>query len=119
MEAQVAKLKSENEKLTKKVQTDANLAQASIADPDPVVASISSSSGVPNAEVLVPYMGKYQVRKGSILPNGQKIVDINASGVTVLKDGATKTLSFGTSVPSVRPNNRPMIPASMTVLPQN
>lgn len=119
LEAQVSKLKSENEKLTKKVESDSAAIQAQLPDPDPVVASISGAAGDNHAEILVPYMGKYNARVGSILPNGQKVVSISASGVTVSKDGATKILSFGTAVPSVRPNNKPMYPASVTVMPQN
>ena len=72
-------------------------------DPDPVVAEIVGSGGSVTATVLVPYAGRYQVRRGSELPNGMKVTSISPSGVTVTtQSGGTKTLGFGTSVPSVR-----------------
>lgn len=106
LEARVSALTSEKEALTRRAEAAAQMAARNgpaVPDPDPVVSSVTGVSGNVKAEILVPYMGKFIVKTGDTLPNGQKIVSMSANGVTVSKDGTTKLLGFGTEVPSVRP----------------
>lgn len=105
LEEKVGALTAEKSALTKRVEaaTLLNNQKAANPDPDPVVASVMGAAGNARAEILVPYSGKFTVKVGDTLPNGQKIVSIGSNGVTVAKDGERKILSFGDSVPSVRP----------------
>jgi hypothetical protein len=49
-------------------------------------------------------MGEISAKRGDILPNGQRVVSISSSGVTVARqDGTPVVLGFGKSVPAVRP----------------
>lgn len=106
LEAKVSSLTAEKDALAKRAEQASILARQSVAnpDPDPVVSSVIGAAGNARAEVLVPYSGKFTVKIGDTLPNGQKIVSIGSTGVTVAKDGERKLLSFGDSVPSTRPN---------------
>jgi type IV pilus biogenesis protein PilP len=73
-------------------------------DPDPVVADITGAAGSVKAKILIPYMGEISAKRGDILPNGQRVVSISSSGVTVARqDGTPVVLGFGKSVPAVRP----------------
>jgi type IV pilus biogenesis protein PilP len=117
LESKVSALTAEKEALSKRAEAASLLARNTVdnPDPDPVVSSVMGAAGNARAEVLVPYMGKFNVKVGDTLPNGQKIVSISSNGVTVAQDGNRKVLSFGDSVPSVRPvRNVPQ----MTVLSQ-
>jgi hypothetical protein len=116
LEAKVSALTAEKEALSKRAEAASLLARqtASNPDPDPVVSSVMAAAGNARAEVLVPYSGKFTVKVGDTLPNGQKIVSIGSTGVTVSQDGERKVLSFGDSVPSVRPARN----AQMTGLSQ-
>jgi type IV pilus biogenesis protein PilP len=106
LEAKVSSLTAEKDALAKRAEAASILARQTVAnpDPDPVVSSVMGAAGNARAEVLVPYSGKFTVKVGDTLPNGQKIVSIGSTGVTVAKDGERKLLSFGESVPSTRPN---------------
>jgi type IV pilus biogenesis protein PilP len=105
LEAKVSALTAEKEALAKRAEAASLLARQTVAnpDPDPVVSSVMGAAGNARAEVLVPYSGRFTVKVGDTLPNGQKVVSIGSNGVTVSKDGERKVLSFGDSVPSVRP----------------
>ncbi|TLX17265.1 hypothetical protein FFR93_08185 [Rhizobium sp. MHM7A] len=105
LEAKVSSLTAEKDALAKRAEAASILARQTVAnpDPDPVVSSVMGAAGNARAEVLVPYSGKFTVKVGDTLPNGQKIVSIGSNGVTVSKDGSRKVLSFGDSVPSTRP----------------
>jgi type IV pilus biogenesis protein PilP len=105
LESKVSTLTAEKEALSKQAQAASLLARSTLssADPDPVVAEVLGAGNSVRAEILVPYMGRFNVSTGDTLPNGQKVVSIGANGVTVMKDGERKMLAFGTSVPSTRP----------------
>lgn len=77
-------------------------AQRPFNDPDPVVAEITGAAGRMRAKVLVPYMGEFVVEPGFSLPNGMKVEGISKAGVKVSKDGSSRMLAFGNSVPRVR-----------------
>ena len=65
----------------------------------PVVYSIGGTGGALVADILVPYAGAREVSKGSVLPHGLKVVDIEPYGVIVVgPDGKRKTLPMGRSV---------------------
>lgn len=73
-------------------------------DLPPVVSSITGTGQDVTAIVLVPYTGEFSVKLGTVLPNGTKITKISASGVEAKdNNGKTTALSFGDSVPMVRP----------------
>lgn len=118
LEAKIADLNAQNEALkTRSAQLAASVPGGGAADPDPVVASVTGAGGSIEAKILVPYVGEVFAHKGDTLPGGQKIVSISQSGVTVSKDGATRVLAFGSSVPKIRPV-RNVVPASSVVFPQ-
>lgn len=117
LEAKVSSLTAEKDALAKRAEAASIIARNTIANPapDPVVSSVMGSAGNARAEVLIPYTGKFTVKVGDILPNGQKVISIGSTGVTVAKGGERKVLSFGDSVPSVRPVGNA---SQMTVLSQ-
>jgi type IV pilus biogenesis protein PilP len=69
-------------------------------EPNPVIVSLTGAGGNLNAKLLVPYYGETTVRKGDVLANGQTVASITPNGVTVVRNGQTTKLSFGTSVPA-------------------
>lgn len=101
LHAEKASLEAEVVRLT------AMQVQRQVSDPDPVVAEITGAAGSMRAKVLVPYMGEFIVEPGSSLPNGMKVVGISKAGVKVSKDGSSRMLAFGSSVPRVRAVSAP------------
>jgi type IV pilus biogenesis protein PilP len=119
LETKVTDLSAQNQAL--KTQASALAASGAATDgshdPDPVVASIAGAGGSIEAKILVPYVGEIYARRGDTLPNGQKVVSISQTGVTVQKGDVKKALAFGTSVPRTRPV-RNILPAGSVVFPQ-
>lgn len=98
LSVQVKSLEEQLVETSKQIQTDA----VNRDEPNPVIVSVTGSAGNLTAKVLVPYYGEATVRKGDILANGQTVASITPNGVTVVKDGETSKLGFGTSVPASR-----------------
>lgn len=99
LSVQVKSLEEQLVETSKQIQTQASKSRD---EPNPVIVSVTGSGGNLSAKVLVPYYGEATVRKGDVLANGQTVASITPNGVTVVKDGETSKLGFGTSVPAQR-----------------
>ncbi|MCZ7861255.1 hypothetical protein O9X98_07515 [Agrobacterium salinitolerans] len=99
LSVQVKSLEEQLVETSKQIQTQA---VKNRDEPNPVIVSVTGSGGNLSAKVLVPYYGEATVRKGDVLANGQTVASITPNGVTVVKDGETSKLGFGTSVPAQR-----------------
>lgn len=99
LSVQVKSLEDQLVETSKQIQTEAI---KNHDEPNPVIVSVTGSGGNLSAKVLVPYYGETTVRKGDVLANGQTVASITPNGVTVVKDGETAKLGFGTSVPASR-----------------
>jgi type IV pilus biogenesis protein PilP len=119
LETKITDLNAQNEALKNRASALAATGASGTgsSDPDPVVASISGAGGNIEAKILVPYVGEIYAHRGDTLPNGQKVVSISQSGVTVQKNDEKKVLAFGTAVPRTRPV-RNIVPAGSVVFPQ-
>ncbi|MCV9965049.1 hypothetical protein OIU34_24435 [Pararhizobium sp. BT-229] len=96
LSVQVKSLEEQLVETSKQVQSQAKNSD----EPNPVIVSVTGSGGNLNAKLLVPYYGETTVRKGDVLANGQTVASITPNGVTVVRDGETAKLGFGTSVPA-------------------
>lgn len=97
LSVQVKSLEEQLVETSKQVQSQASKSRD---EPNPVIVSVTGSGGNLNAKLLVPYYGETTVRKGDVLANGQTVSSITPNGVTVVRDGETAKLGFGTSVPA-------------------
>lgn len=94
IKALTEQLANANKQIQKSLSSEQN--------PSAVVASIIGVGGQLTAKVLVPGYGAATVKPGDVLANGQKVVSITPTSVTVAKDGHKEKLGFGTSVPNAR-----------------
>jgi len=99
---ELKRLEEENAELEAKLEQLRTAPVSLSSEPDPVVAEIVGSSGKLQARILVPFAGEIRASAGTVLPNGMTVSSISGSGVRVTKDGTTKILPFGTSVPKYR-----------------
>lgn len=97
LSVQVKSLEEQLVETSKQVQSQASQKRD---EPNPVIVSVTGSGGNLNAKLLVPYYGETTVRKGDVLANGQTVASITPNGVSVVRDGETTKLGFGTSVPA-------------------
>lgn len=104
LEAEKSGMEKELSDLRQQLSKAVTERKAIPTDPDPVVADITGAAGSVKAKILIPYMGEISAKRGDVLPNGQKVISITSSGVTVARqDGTPVVLGFGKTVPAVRP----------------
>lgn len=105
LEAEKTALEKELSELRQQLSKAVTEKKSVPTDPDPVVADITGAAGAVKAKILIPYMGEITAKRGDVLPNGQKVISVSASGVTVARpDGTPVVLGFGKTVPAVRPS---------------
>lgn len=114
-DSEISRLQGEKESLQAEIIRLTSMqmqSTARTADPDPVVAEITGAGGSMRAKVLVPYSGEFMVERGTVLPNGMKVVSVGKDGVTVMSGDVRKPLAFGSAVPRSRPSAAPMAAAA-------
>lgn len=86
--------------------------------PVPVVFEIGGLGRDLTAQVLVPYAGERQIRRGSLLPQGLTVVEIDPFAVIVEgPDHIRKALPMGRSVPATPPDNKQLVISATTPTP--
>ncbi len=97
LSVQVKSLEQQLVDTSKQLQSQVGLSHA----PDPVVVRVVGAGGHLSAQLLVPYTGETLVQSGDVLSTGHKVTSIGPNGVIVSKDGETRRLAFGKSVPAM------------------